>query len=68
MSNTKTQRTRELLRKRWLTALDSALNGGCLALSQRVGEMRAAGLTVRDKWVTTQGGAKVKAYRLVGGR
>ena len=55
--------TRSLLSKRWLTALESAQAGGCLALSQRVGEMRRAGEVVIDKWIVTPGGARVKAYR-----
>ena len=57
--------TRSLLSNRWLTALESAQGGGCLALSQSVGEMSRDGLTVIDKWVTTAGGARVKSYRWI---
>jgi hypothetical protein len=60
-----TARTRSLLSERWLTALESAQQGGCMALSQRVGEMRREGLTVLDKWVETPAGARVKAYRWI---
>jgi len=60
----KTERTLELLRTRWLTSLDCALQGGCLSLSQRVSNARADGLVVSDRWVETQGGALVKAYRI----
>jgi len=62
---THTAKTIALLRRGWLTALDSASRGGCLSLSQRVSELRRAGYTVQDKWVDTQGGARVKAYRLL---
>jgi len=60
-----TQRTRELLERGWLTALASAQMGGCLSLSQRVGDFKRSGLTIIDKWVTTNDGARVKAYRIV---
>ena len=53
-----------LLKRRWVTPLESALAGGGFALSQRVGEFRAAGICIVDKWVKTEGGARVKAYRI----
>lgn len=62
---TKRQRTLALLQRGWLTAMESALKGGCLALSQRVGELKRDGVHIIDKWVTTGGGARVKAYRVV---
>jgi hypothetical protein len=62
---THTQRTIELLRAGWITALECAQKGGCLSLSQRVGEMRRSGLYVADKWVTTGGGARVKSYKII---
>jgi hypothetical protein len=61
---TKEARTISLLKRGWITSLECALKGGCLSLSQRVSEMRAAGRVVMDKWVITKGGAKVKAYKL----
>jgi hypothetical protein len=54
-----------LLRRRWVTPLDSAQNGGGFALSQRVGEFRSVGVCIIDKWVKTESGARVKAYRIV---
>lgn len=54
-----------LLRKGWTTAMQSALKGGVLSLSQRVGEWRKAGIPIEDKWVHTGGGARIKAYRIV---
>jgi hypothetical protein len=62
---THTARTIQLLRRGWVTAMQSARAGGCLALSQRVGELRRSGLYVADKWVVTEGGARVKAYKLI---
>lgn len=61
----KIERTIELLRRGWLTALESATNGGVLALSQRIGELKGT-YRVLDKWVTTPSGARIKAYRIVG--
>lgn len=62
---TSTDRTLALLSRGWLTSLESAMKGGCLSLSQRVGEFKARGFKIDEKWVKTQGGARVKAYRLV---
>jgi len=79
---TKLERTIALLRRGWLTSLESAQRGGCLSLSQRVGELRGETIyippgkpgiygstvqrfAIRDKWVKTSGGARVKAYRIV---
>lgn len=62
---TKIKTTMRLLRRGWTTALDSALSGGVLSLSQRCGQLRKDGICVLDKWVYTKGGAKVKAYRIV---
>jgi len=74
---TKIERTIALLKRGWLTSLESAQRGGALALSQRVGELRyefcwvgnedghlAPRFTIEDKWVRTSGGARVKAYRI----
>lgn len=60
-----TEKTWKMLSSGWLTALGSAQMGGCLSLSQRVGEWRRGGHNIVDKWVTTGEGARVKAYRLV---
>lgn len=61
----KIERTIDLLRRGWLTALESATNGGVLALSQRIGELKGT-YRVLDKWVTAPSGARIKAYRIVG--
>lgn len=56
-----------LMRRGWTTALQSALAGGVLSLSQRVSELRRGGVTVVDKWIETDGGARIKAYRILRG-
>lgn len=58
-------RTLALLARGWLTSLQSAQRGGCLSLSQRVGEFRRQGWVIDHKWVKTESGARVRAYRLV---
>jgi Helix-turn-helix domain len=60
----KTARTFELLAQGWVTALESAMQGGCLALSQRVTEYERRGGRVHRMWVQTKGGARVMAYRI----
>lgn len=62
---TKTDRTFLLLLTDWTTSLECALNGGVLSLSQRVGDFRRRGYAVEEKSVTTQGGARVLAWRIV---
>ncbi len=37
----------------------------CLSLSQRMGDLERAGQVVRRKWVTTDIGKRVRAYRLI---
>ena len=61
---TRLETTIFLLRRGWITPLESASKGGCLALSQRVGELRRSGVNVISKWVVTGGGARVMAYRI----
>lgn len=53
------------LQRRWLTSLDAAQTIGVYALSQRCGELRRSGVCVIDKWVRTQSGKRIKAYRIV---
>ena len=60
-----TKKTIQLLTKGWLTALESAQQGGCLSLSQRVGELRRDGAVVLDRWVETKNGARIKSYKLL---
>lgn len=62
MSHTAT--TLALLKSGWTTALECATKGGCLSLSQRVGDFSRAGVAIEKKWVKTPGGARVLAYRV----
>ena len=65
MKTTKKTTLLAMLKRGWLTALQSALNGGGMALSQRVGEFERAGVCIARKWVTTSSGSRVRAYRIV---
>jgi hypothetical protein len=55
----------ELLKRKWLTPISALNEARCLSLSQRCGELRRAGERVVDKWVITDSGKRVKAYRIV---
>lgn len=49
-----------------MTRLD-AIRGGCGNLPARVMEARAEGWVIRDEWVTTPNGARIKTWFLVRG-
>lgn len=51
--------------RRWLSPLEAVEACGILSLAQRVSEWRAEGHTIDDRWVTTGGGSRVKAYRVI---
>lgn len=53
-----------VLSRRWLTALEAAHEVGVLALSQRCGDLRRAGVCVVDRWIKTSSGKRVTAYRI----
>lgn len=67
MKTSRTETSIRLMRRMWLTAMESARRGGVMALAQRVSELRGD-MVIIDKWVDTPGGARVKAYRIVGTR
>lgn len=60
----KTQHAIKLMRKGWLTALQSAQRGGPLALSQRIGELERSGYLFDRKWVVNAR-SKVLAYKII---
>ena len=45
----------------------TAIRGGCGNLPARVAEARAEGWVIRDEWVETPNGARIKAWFLVRG-
>ena len=45
----------------------SAIRGGCGNLPARVAEARAEGWVIRDEWVSTPNGARIKTWFLVRG-
>ena len=57
--------TLKLLRKGWTTALQSALAGGVLSLSQRAGQWERQGMHIAKRWHVTDSGARVMAYRVI---
>lgn len=60
-----TKRLESLLKRRWLTQLQAYDALQCTRLAARVKDLRDSGVTVHDRWVETQGGARVKAYRIL---
>lgn len=67
MKTSRTETSIRLMRRMWLTAMESARRGGAMALSQRVSELRKDGVCIVSKKVMTGGGAYVFAYRIVRG-
>lgn len=53
-----------MLGTRWMTHIDALQLCGIATISQRVSEWRAAGHTIVDRWIESDG-ARFKAYRLV---
>jgi hypothetical protein len=47
-----------------LTVAVALAEHGCYALSQRCGELRRMGWPIMDRFITTNGGARVKEYWL----
>lgn len=62
---TKLARTIAILKQRYTTSLDCALQGGCLSLSQRVTRDIEPVYIVRRRWVKTASGSRVMAYKIM---
>jgi translation initiation factor 1 (eIF-1/SUI1) len=59
------KRLEALLKRRWLTQLQAYDAIQCTRLAARVKDLRDAGINVHDRWVETQGGKRIKAYRIL---
>lgn len=55
-----------LMRRRWVSPVDALRFVGCMSLSQRVGELKRAGVNIVDRWERS-GRSRFKAYRIVRG-
>lgn len=55
----------DMLHKRWMTPLDMLRQCGLYSGPQRVSELRRS-YVIRDMWVETPGGSRVKAYKCFG--
>lgn len=64
-TDTKKAALLRLLKREWLTPLESVERVGIMSLSQRCGEFRRDGWNVLSKWVNLASGSRVKAYRVV---
>ncbi len=62
--NQKTQIINHLMTRGPLTVLEAMQYIRCYALSQRCGELRKEGFPIKDKWVVTDSGKKIKQYYL----
>ena len=54
-----------ILKKRWLTQLQAYDALQCTRLAARVKDLRDSGITVHDRWVETDSGKRIKAYRIL---
>ena len=64
MANQNT-RLQAILKKRWLTQLQAYDALQCTRLAARVKDLRDSGITVHDRWVETESGKRIKAYRIL---
>lgn len=56
-----------LLKKRWVTPLMALERTSCMRLAARISDIKAAGYSVEDKWITGKTTKRrFKAYRIVG--
>lgn len=63
--NATTQRTKIILclrQGKWISPLDALREAGTMKLATRVGELRAAGYLIEDKWHESR---QYKLYRMV---
>lgn len=63
-TNQKTQILAYLMTGKSLTVLEALLELGCYALSQRIGEMRRAGVPIQSQFIKTATGKRIKEYWL----
>ncbi|MEK9655666.1 MAG: helix-turn-helix domain-containing protein [Halieaceae bacterium] len=59
------KRLEALLKRRWLTQLQAYDALECTRLAARVKDLRDSGITVHDRWVETESGKRIKAYRIL---
>ena len=63
MDKTQRQLIIECLKKGWISPLDALKYAGTMKLATRVGELKAQGYMILDKWHESK---KYKLYKLVG--
>ncbi len=59
------KRLESLLKRRWLTQLQAYDAIQCTRLAARVKDLRDSGINVHDRWVETDSGKRIKAYRIL---
>ena len=59
------KRLESILKRRWLTQLQAYDAIQCTRLAARVKDLRDSGLNVHDRWVETDSGKRIKAYRII---
>jgi hypothetical protein len=59
------KRLEALLKRRWLTQLQAYDAIQCTRLAARVKDLRDSGISVHDRWVETDSGKRIKAYRIL---
>ena len=60
-----TDQIEKLLRRKWTTHLDAIAYANCTRLAARVYDLRTSGIEVHDRWVTSDSGARFKAYKII---
>lgn len=60
-----TRQLESILKRRWLTQLQAYDALQCTRLAARVKDLRDSGIEVHDRWVETESGKRIKAYRIL---
>ena len=60
-----TKKIEKLLKRRWTTPMDALKHAECFRLAARIHDLRNAGVEIHDRWVETDSGKRVKAYRIL---
>jgi hypothetical protein len=66
MKKSQVQKLIPVLKRRYITIMDAINIAGATAFHRRLTDIRKMGYITKDKWIKTDSGARVKAYKITG--